>query len=153
MCDDFEQQIAWADYCALMQAIELGIPTNQTELDLPPAADVRITDMASVLVDDGDGPRLHRMSFGFPSAGKGGPIFNFRSEGRSFENSKRAVIPMSAFYEFTGTKSPKAKHCFTVVGSPVLGVAGLWREGKGNAPNSFTPLAVLADIPPTDFGP
>jgi putative SOS response-associated peptidase YedK len=45
---------------------------------------------------------------------------------------------MSAFFEFTGTKSPKAKHRFTLAGSPILGVAGLWREGKGNAPMAFS---------------
>jgi hypothetical protein len=90
VCTYFEQEIAWADYCALMQAIELGIPTGQAELDLPPAADVRITDMASVLVDKGGAPRLQRMAFGFPPGGKGGPIFNFRSEGRSFADSGKA---------------------------------------------------------------
>jgi putative SOS response-associated peptidase YedK len=34
----------------------------------------------------------------------------------------------------------EGKHRFSLTGSPILGVAGLWREGKGNAPNSFTLL-------------
>jgi putative SOS response-associated peptidase YedK len=47
---------------------------------------------------------------------------------------------MCAFSEFTVTKSPQAKHRFTLAGSPTLGLAGLRREGRGNAPNSFTLL-------------
>ncbi len=35
---------------------------------------------------------------------------------------------MSAFYEFTGAKSPKVRRRFTLAGSPIMGVAGLWRE-------------------------
>ncbi len=32
-----------------MQAIELGIPTEQTDADLPPIADVRINDVAPIM--------------------------------------------------------------------------------------------------------
>lgn len=35
MCNDFEQHILWAEYCEMMQALELGIPTQQSKLDLP----------------------------------------------------------------------------------------------------------------------
>ena len=35
MCNDYEQHIDWAQYCAMMQAAELGIPTHKNELDLP----------------------------------------------------------------------------------------------------------------------
>ncbi|MBZ9922240.1 SOS response-associated peptidase family protein, partial [Mesorhizobium sp. BR1-1-7] len=37
-------------------------------------------------------------------------------------------------------KYPKAKHRFTLNGSPFLAVAGLWREGVGNKPPTFTML-------------
>lgn len=142
MCNDFEQQIAWAAYCELMQAIELGIPTQQSELLLPQAADIRINDFASVITLAGEQAELSRMGFGFPPQGKGGPVFNFRADGRRFDTSKRCVVPASAFFEFTGKKYPKAKHRFTLVGQPILGIAGLWREGKGNFPPAFTLLTV-----------
>lgn len=34
MCNDYEQHVAWAEYCKMMQALELGMPTQQSELDL-----------------------------------------------------------------------------------------------------------------------
>jgi hypothetical protein len=35
MCNDYEQHIRWAEYCRMMQALELGVPTQQSESDLP----------------------------------------------------------------------------------------------------------------------
>jgi putative SOS response-associated peptidase YedK len=59
----------------------------------------------------GNGIELVPMNFSFPPSGpRGGPVFNFRSEGRNFEKSNRCLIPASAFFEFTGKKYPKAKH-------------------------------------------
>jgi putative SOS response-associated peptidase YedK len=82
------------------------------------------------------------MKFGFPPQGKGGPVFNFKSEGRRFGESHGCVIPASAFFEFTGTKYPKTKHRFTLNDAPFLGIAGLWRPGEGNQPDSFTMLTI-----------
>ena len=45
MCNDYEQHIRWAQYCAMMQAAGLGIPTQQSERDLPQADDIRINDL------------------------------------------------------------------------------------------------------------
>lgn len=45
MCNDYEQPIRWAEYCKMMQDLGLGIPTQQTELDLPQSDDVKINDM------------------------------------------------------------------------------------------------------------
>jgi putative SOS response-associated peptidase YedK len=71
---------------------------------------------------------------------RGGPVFNFRSEGRHFDKSNRCLIPASAFFEFTGKKYPKAKHRFTLNGAPFMAIAGIWREGKGSDPPAFTML-------------
>ena len=139
MCNDYEQHIAYAEYCKAMQALELGIPTQQTDLDLPHADDIKIGDMGPVMRAAGNGIELAQMKFGFPQEGKG-PIFNFRSEGRSFANNKRCLMPASAFFEFTGKKYPKAKHRFTLAGEPFMAIAGLWRDGSGNQPPSFTML-------------
>ncbi len=124
----------------MMQAAELGIPTQQNEADLPIADDIKINDVGSVMRASGNLVELVPMNFSFPPSGRGGPVFNFKSEGRSFAKSNRCLIPASAFFEFTGKKYPKAKHRFTLIGSPFLAIAGLWREGKGNAPPAFTML-------------
>ena len=81
------------------------------------------------------------MNFSFPPSGpRGGPISNFKSEGRSLAKSNRCFIPASAFFEFTGKKYPKAKHRFTLNNAPFVAIAGLWRETKGKNAPAFTML-------------
>jgi putative SOS response-associated peptidase YedK len=120
MCNDYEQHIRWAQYRDAMQAAELGIPTQQSELDLPVADDIWINDMGPVMRAAGNVIELVQMNFSFPPAGRGGPVFNFKSEGRRFDKSNRCLIPASAFFEFTGKKYLKAKHRFTLNGAPFL---------------------------------
>jgi putative SOS response-associated peptidase YedK len=139
VCNDYEQHILWAEYCAMMQKAELGIPVGQSDRDLPQADDIKINDSGPVMRAAGNVIELVPMNFSFPHSGRGGPVFNFRSEGRKFENSNRCLIPASAFFEFTGKKYPKAKHRFTLSGASFLAIAGLWREGKSGAP-AFTML-------------
>ena len=150
MCNDYEQHIHWAQYCAMMQAAELGIPTHQNELDLPGADDIRINDIAPLMRAAGNIIELVPMNFSFPPSGRDGPVFNFRSEGRHFHKSNRCLIPASAFYEFTGKKYPKAKQRFTLNGAPFFAIAGLWMEGKGDSPAAF---AMLTTAPGPDVKP
>lgn len=142
MCNDYEQHIAWAEYCKMMQALELGIPTEQTKLDLPQADDIKVREQGPVMRAAGNLIELTPMQFGFPPPRpKAAPVFNFRSEKRSFEKSKRCLIPATAFFEFTGAKYPKAKHRFALKDAPFMAIAGIWREGKDGAP-AFTMLTV-----------
>ena len=141
MCNDYEQQIAWAEYCELMRQLQLDIPAHQSERDLPRADDIKIGDTGPVMRAAGGAMELSPMQFGFPPASpKVGPVFNFRSEGRRFADSKRCLVLASAFFEFTGKKYPKAKHRFTLRSAPCLAIAGLWRQGHGNQPPTFTML-------------
>ncbi len=149
MCNDYEQHVAWQDYRDLMEALGLGAPAEEDAGDLPLADDVRIGDLGPVMRAAGNGIALVPMRFGWPpSRPKGGPVFNFRSEGRRFGESQRCLIPASAFFEFTGTRYPKAKHRFTLVDAPCMAIAGLWREDGGQP--SFTMLTTGpgADVAP-----
>jgi putative SOS response-associated peptidase YedK len=151
MCNDYEQQVRWAEYRKLMQALDLRIPSHQCERDLPQADDIRINDIGPVMCAAGKVIELVPMTFSFPPARPGGaPVFNFRSEGRHFVNSNRCVIPASAFFEFTGKKYPKAKHRFALKGSAITAIAGLWREARGNHPPTFT---MLTTAPGPDVAP
>ncbi|HTV69610.1 MAG TPA: SOS response-associated peptidase [Rhizobiaceae bacterium] len=140
MCNNYEQHIKLADYRKAMTFAALKISEHQSEADLPQVDDIRISDLGPVMRLTGEEVALSPMAFGFPPKGKGGPVFNFRSEGRSFGESKRCLIPASAFFEFTGKKSPKAKHRFSLAGGTMMAIAGLWREGAGNQPPAFTML-------------
>ena len=106
--------------------------------------------MAPVMRAAGDHIELSQMNFSFPPTGRGGPEFNFRSEGRHFADSKRCLIPASAFFELSGKKYPKAKHRFALNDAPFLAIAGIWREGQGNHPAAFT---MLTTTPGPDVEP
>jgi putative SOS response-associated peptidase YedK len=150
MCNDYEQHIRYAEYCKMMQELALGLPAHQGEADLPQTDNVRIGDLGPVMRASGNVIELTQMRFGFPPKGRGGPVFNFRSEGRDFSDSRRCLIPASAFFEFTGKKYPKAKHRFTFADHPMMAIAGLWRDGEANQPPSFT---MLTTEPGPDVAP
>jgi putative SOS response-associated peptidase YedK len=134
----------------MMHAAELGVPTDQNETDLPQADDIKINDTGPVMRAAGNVIELVPMNFSFPPSGRGGPVFNFRSEGRHFNKSNRCLIPASAFFEFTGKIYPKAKHRFTLNGAPFLAIAGIWRDGKPGAPAALT---MLTTSPGPDLEP
>jgi putative SOS response-associated peptidase YedK len=151
MCNDYEQHVRWAEYCKMMQALELAIPGRQSDADLPQADDVRINDTGPVMIAAGKEIELVPMTFAFPPARpRGAPVFNFRSEGRHFAKSTRCIVPASAFFEFTGKKYPKAKHRFALRGSPVTGIAAISQPGQGNQPPSFV---MLTTAPSPDVAP
>jgi hypothetical protein len=68
MCNDYEQP-RWADYCELMQALELVIPSRQSELDVPQADDNRINDTGPVMRAVGE-IELAPMTFSFPAGAR-----------------------------------------------------------------------------------
>ncbi len=153
MCNAYEQHVKWVEYVKMMQALELSIPTQQTELDLPFADDIRINQMGPVMratANDNE-IELVPMNFGLPSdQPKRGPVFNYRSEGRDFSKTRRCLIPASGFFEFTGTKYPKTKHRFTLNDAAFMAIAAIWREARGNHPASF---AMLTTEPGPDVAP
>jgi hypothetical protein len=122
-----------------MQALDLTIPSHQSELDLPQADDIRINDTGPVMRAAGQRDRTGADDLCLPSsAARRCTGFQLSSEGRHFANSNRCLI--AAFFEFTGKKYPKAKHRFTLKGSPITAIAGLWKEAQGNHPPTFTML-------------
>jgi putative SOS response-associated peptidase YedK len=151
MCNDYEQQIAWAEYCKLMQALELGGRTQQSETDLPQADHIRINDIGPVMRASGNGIELAQMpgSGSRPQNPARLPFVNFRSEGRNFAKSNRCLIPASAFFEFTGKKYPRAMHRFTLRDASFMAIAGIWREGQ-DGQSAFT---MLTTEPGPDVSP
>ena len=77
MCNDYELRIRWAEYCKMMQALELRIPAHQTELDLPEADDIKINDPGPVMRLAGEEAELAHMTFGLPPASARGGSVSF----------------------------------------------------------------------------
>jgi putative SOS response-associated peptidase YedK len=150
MCNSYEQQVAYAAYRKAIEASDLATPASETKADVPQAEDVKIGDVGPVLVASGNGAELKPMTFGWPAPRpKASPVFNFKSDGRNFADSRRCVIVLSGFYEFVGTKYPKAKYRLALKGSPVMGIAGLWSEAD-DGKLSFT---MLTTAPGPDIEP
>lgn len=149
MCNDYEQHVKYAEYQRALAALELA-GSAEDEAALIVSDDIRIGDSGPVLRAKGNGVELVPMRFGFPPPRpKAGPVFNFKSDGRSFADSRRCVVVLSGFFEFTGAKYPKTKHRFALTDAPVMGIAGLWSEDKDNA-LSFT---MLTTEPGPDVAP
>lgn len=150
MCNSYEQQVAYAAYRKAIEQQQLETPSSESAADLPQAEDIKIGDVGPVLVAAGNGVELKPMRFGWPAPRpKAGPVFNFKSDGRHFADSRRCLIILSGFYEFVGTKYPKAKYRFTLKDSPVMGIAGLWSEADDGS-LSFT---MLTTAPGPDIEP
>lgn len=147
MCNDYEQHVTHAQYREAIRALELD---SNGKAEFPQADDVRIGDMGPVLRAAGNGVEVVSMRFGWPPPRpKASPVFNFKSDGRHFDNSKRCLIILSGFFEFTGTKSPKTKHRFSLKGSPIMAIAGPWSEDDDGT-LSFT---MLTTEPGPDIAP
>lgn len=135
MCNDFANRISWKQYQTGLEAAGLLLvrPGPEAAPNLEPLDDVRPTDPAPVLRASGDGLRagleLVSLRWGFrPSRPKAGPVINFRAEGRRFGRDgrfRRCLVPVSGFYEFTGTRYPKTKWLFTAPGLDWFCLAGL----------------------------
>ena len=140
MCNAYEQQVSYAQYRKAIEALELSTPSTESKTDVSKSDEIRIGDIGPVLRAAGNGVEIVHMRFGWPPPRpKAGPVFNFKSDKRHFEDLRRCVIILSGFFEFTGTKYPKTKHRFTLKGSAVMGIAGLWSEDDDGT-LSFTML-------------
>jgi len=151
MCSEYEQRICYAEYSNVMQDLALGIPARQSELDLAPRAQIKIGDIGPVIRCVGDNTvELAEMKFGFPPVRKHGPVFNIRSQGKSFSDGHRCLVPASAFLETTGSKHSKGKYRFELVDAPFMAIAAIWRRGRKSQPSAF---AMLTTYPGFDVEP
>ena len=99
-----------------------GIPNLQS-------TDIRITDPAPIVRMGPGGLELVVRRWSWPGT-HGKPVFNLRSEGRSFSN--RCLAISDGFYEFTTPEDPKArrkdKWLFSPVEAELIGIAAVTRS-------------------------
>jgi putative SOS response-associated peptidase YedK len=129
MCNDYRlrTELVGVEKALEIAGLTVGWPEGRPNLEL--RADIRITDRAPIVRMGAAGPELAQRRWSWPGPG-GKPVYNFRSDGREFSDG-RCLILADGFYEFTAPADPKAKRkrkwLFTLNGSPVFGIAGLWR--------------------------
>jgi putative SOS response-associated peptidase YedK len=152
MCNDYANRVAIAEYQAAMRDAGMPIVAPLSPPNLEPRDDIWPSESAPVFRAADGGVELAHLTWGFePSSPKGRRVINFKSEGRSFANSKRCLVPASHFYEFKGHKPPKSKFKFSLTGKPWFCFAGLWRSShEEGGDSSFT---LLTTAPGPDVAP
>lgn len=113
--------------------------------NLEPRDDIRIGDTAPV-VRWHEGPILTQTPWAWKTP-QGRPVFNFRSDGRSFANSDRCLIPADAFYEFTDAEpgqKRKTKWAFSMADGSWFWIVGVIKDGA---------WAMLTTEPGPDIAP
>lgn len=141
MCNEFAQQRSLDELLREFGQLELPLTWDGGAPNMEPRASIRPTDPGFVVVGREGGAHLLERRWGFP--GDRGPIINFRSDGRRFPKD-RCIVPIDAFFEFTGPKAPKSKWRFTATDDNVLGIAGLLRDER---------FALLTCPPGADIAP
>jgi putative SOS response-associated peptidase YedK len=128
MCNEYRFRTSLDRLAEEFSRLDFPLDWEGGAPNLEPRDSIRPTDPAPVIVGREGGARLQQLRWGFPRP-KGGPLINFRSEGRSFPNG-RCLVPADGFYEFTGEKAPKSKWLFTPEGTDFFAIAGLIREDR-----------------------
>ena len=150
MCNDYGNRVAYSTYVEEFSHLRLPLILPTAAPNLEPRDDIWPTEVAPIIRRHGEGVELAQLPWGFqPGRAKAPRVINFRSEGRRFA-SGRCLVPASHFFEFTGTKSPKSKWCFTKTGDDWFCFAGLWRPAQRDVPESFT---LLTTEPGPDVAP
>ena len=151
MCNDFGNHVAYAEYAEALRQLGMPIVAPAATPNLEPREDIWPSEIAPVFRRCEGGVELARLRWGFePSGPRGRPVINFKSDGRSFVNSRRCLVPASHFFEFKGAKAPKSKFKFTLRDEPWFCFAGLWSPGTPEKGEAFT---LLTTSPGPDVSP
>ena len=151
MCNDFGNHVTYAEYAEALRQLGMPIVAPVAPPNLEPREDIWPSEISPIFRRHEGGVELARLRWGFePSSPKGRPVINFRSDGRSFADSRRCLVPASHFFEFKGAKAPKSKYKFTLRNEPWFCFAGLWSPGTPDKGEAFT---LLTTTPGPDVAP
>lgn len=136
MCNDYRLLIDIATIAEDFEGLKIKIGFDEGVPNVEAREDIKITDVAPIVKGvegaRGEGVLVNRR-WSWPGPG-GKPVYNFRSEGRSF-GSHRCLVLTDGFYEFTDPDDPKQKRLnkwlFTLEGHDWFCMAGVWRQHEG----------------------
>lgn len=148
MCNLYRLRVSPSNLGGLFRRLDLPLdwPEGGTP-NLEPRDEIRIRDTAPIVRRTARGVQLSMMPWAWSGPG-GKPVFNYRSDNRSFGSSDRVLIPADGFYEHTTPADPKQKRkdrwLFTLAGEPWFWIAGIVKEGA---------FAMLTTEPSPDVQP
>ncbi|MBA4806885.1 SOS response-associated peptidase [Brevundimonas sp.] len=146
MCNEYQLILPFDDVIAAFNSTGNRLVFPGGMPNFGPMASIRIGDRAPIIQMGAEGPEAVMTPWAWKGPG-GRPVFNFRSDGRSFDGSHRCLIPADGFFEFTDPEPEqkrKTKWRFTLSGQRLFWVAGLIKEGA---------FAMLTTEPGEDIAP
>jgi putative SOS response-associated peptidase YedK len=165
MCNEIARRIALGQLRDDWSQLKVPLVFPEGLPNLGEQDSIRITDTALILRAAADGAVAGAMRrWSWPGQG-GRPVYNYRSEGRSFANGAtmgRCLIPVDAFFEFTAppagapARARKTKWRFTATpggplaigATPWFCIAAVWRaDAAGEA------FSLLTGEPGPDVAP
>ncbi len=132
MCNDYRLEVDIASIVEDFEDLKIRIKMPEGTPNVAARADINISDVAPIVRSGegrGSGEVVNRR-WSWPGQ-NGRPVYNFRSEGRTF-TSHRCLILADGFYEFTAPTDPgqkrKTKWLFTLKDHAWFCIAGIWRS-------------------------
>lgn len=133
MCNDYRLEVPIASILEDFDDLEIKIDLPEGTPNVAAREDIKISDIAPI-IKGFEGTRdvgeLVNRRWSWP-APNGKPVYNFRSEGRTF-TSQRCLIPADGFFEFGPPIEPgqkrKTKYLFTLKDHDWFCIAGIWRS-------------------------
>lgn len=143
MCNNYRLNVDLDTIASDFSDLRVRIEFPEGRPNVGARDDIRITDVAPIVRPAGDGGvALVQRRWSWPGP-TGRPVYNFRSEGRSF-GAERCLVVADGFYEFTAPEAGaklKTKWLFTMPGHRWFGIAGIAR-GHPDVGEAFTMLTV-----------
>jgi putative SOS response-associated peptidase YedK len=128
VCNEYGNRIPYQRYIEEFSHLKLPLSVQGNGPDLTSREEIHIRDTAPVIVAAAEGVELTQRVWA-PRGPNKKPVFNFRSEKRSFAKSLRCLIPATHFVEFTAPADPKQKRKdkwrFTLAGAQWFCIAGI----------------------------
>ena len=152
MCNLYTQSKSVDEIAAIFRDLQMPLSFPEGLPNLA-ARDIAITDPAPIVRAGAEPGRfelvVRRWSWPAPN---GKPVYNFRSEGRSFPGG-RCLALADGFYEFTKPEDPtrktKDRWLFSAAEHPLVGIAGLVRA----SPQVGEAFTLLTAEPGDDVSP
>ena len=152
MCNDYRLKVDLDAIARDFDGVKIRLSYPEGIPNTGPREDIRITETAPMIRAGAGGGEaelvMRRWSWPGPS---GKPVYNFRSEGRTFKEG-RVLIPTDGFYEFTD-QVPKAKlkhkWLFTIKDHDAFMIAGIVRT----TPDLGDCFTLLTTEPGPDMAP
>ena len=143
MCNEYRNHKTVRRLIDQCEALNMPLHYPDGIPNVEPTESIRITDRAPILRNGDGGVQLEMMRWSWTGP-KGAPVFNFRSDGRRFDKAQRCLIPTDGFYEFTASKTAKAKRkdkwLFASTHSDLFAIAGIWRSKSVGGQDAWTML-------------